>query len=82
MPDFTFTVTVTTDTYDHAFMVMNERINFDERYYVTPDDEPISRDDAGPDDIEVDYQIGYADLTEAPVGEGVQPDPSVMGGRA
>lgn len=66
MSDFTFIVTVTTDTYDHAAMIMNERIFFDERYFVTPNDEPISRDDASSDDIELDYSIDWTDVTQAP----------------
>jgi len=61
MTKFTYTVTVETDTQDHADMIMNERIFFEERYYVTPQDEPVSRDDAGVDDIELDYTITYAD---------------------
>lgn len=59
MTEFTFLVTVDTDTKEHAIMIMNERINFDERYFVTPEDEPISRDDAGDDDIELDYGIDW-----------------------
>lgn len=59
MPAFTFTVTVETDTLVHAEMIMNERINFDERYFVTPDDEPVSRDDSTEDDIELEYGIDW-----------------------
>jgi hypothetical protein len=54
---FIYTVVVTTDTPEHAAIVINERINFDERYFVTPDGESISPDDAGPNDTEIEYWV-------------------------
>lgn len=66
---FYFLVAVDTDTYQNARQIMNERINYDERYFVTPEGEPVSRDDAGPEDIELDYSIVFTDVDDEPEAE-------------
>jgi len=58
---FTFLVTVETDTYEHAMSIVAARIEFEERYWVTPEDELIGRDDSQAEDVELEYDIGWDD---------------------